>query len=376
MRRGAQVSVGDARHGRRDNGLVAAEYAAAGDVDPRVGEHLLDVLALDGIAAYLRPSTDLHPVTRSTMLPSRPTDRLFVDRAYVATARDYLSRLAGDAEQSDDDSDATAEMDESSARTDDGGADDSQAPDPVAPVVRRMSEPTSDEVDRAWAEIIAGYEATAPSTSVAPTDSPLPDIAKPDTTKPETAKSDTDKPDITRPDTTRPETSRPDATRPDARPDRTRPDRPERDPAERERAARDRAAPERGDRDRPGRDLPELTPPYRIGPRLTSGPADEEPSLLDGLDTFGADLPGDDDDSFTPPIAPPVPRPSLPTALAVIGMVGGLAVFLRPDLLSFIGESLAMFLGFTAIVGGFGTLVWRLRPGDDEDDDPDNGARV
>ena len=58
------MSVGDARHGRRDNGLVAAEYAAAGDVDPRVGEHLLDVLALDGIAAYLRPSTDLHPVTR------------------------------------------------------------------------------------------------------------------------------------------------------------------------------------------------------------------------------------------------------------------------------------------------------------------------
>ena len=52
------MSAGDARHGRRDNGLVAAEYAAAGDVDPRVGEHLLDVLALDGIAAYLRPSSD------------------------------------------------------------------------------------------------------------------------------------------------------------------------------------------------------------------------------------------------------------------------------------------------------------------------------
>jgi len=92
------MSTGDARHGRRDNGLVAAEYAPAGDVDPRVGEHLLDVLALDGIAAYLRPSTDLHPVTRSTLLPSRPTDRLYVDRAHVATARDYLSRLAADAE--------------------------------------------------------------------------------------------------------------------------------------------------------------------------------------------------------------------------------------------------------------------------------------
>jgi len=118
-----------------------------------------------------------------------------------------------------------------------------------------------------------------------------------------------------------------------------------------------------------------MIPPYRIGPRMTSGPVDE-PSLLDGLDTFGADLPDEGDESFTPPEAPPVPRPSLPTALAVIGVIGGLAVFLNPDLLSFINESMAMFLGFTAIVSGFGTLVWRLRPGDDEDENPDDGARV
>lgn len=40
-------------------------------------------------------------------------------------------------------------------------------------------------------------------------------------------------------------------------------------------------------------------------------------------------------------------------------------------------ERVAMLLGFTAVVSGFATLVWRLRPGDDEDDiDPDDGARV
>src|SRR5215831_21211814 len=94
----ADVSTGDARHGRRDNGLVAAEYAAVGDVDPRVGEHLLDVLLLDGIAAYLRPSSDLNPITRSSSLPKRPTDRLYVDRAHVATARDYVRRLAEEGE--------------------------------------------------------------------------------------------------------------------------------------------------------------------------------------------------------------------------------------------------------------------------------------
>jgi hypothetical protein len=88
------VTSGGARRGRRDNGLVAAAYAPAGDVDPRVGEHLLDVLAVRGIAAYLQPASDLHPVTRTTTLPARPTDRLFVDREHVDTARGYLAQLA------------------------------------------------------------------------------------------------------------------------------------------------------------------------------------------------------------------------------------------------------------------------------------------
>jgi hypothetical protein len=103
----------------------------------------------------------------------------------------------------------------------------------------------------------------------------------------------------------------------------------------------------------------------------------QERSLLEGLDTFGADLPDEDPGEFVPPDPPPVPRPSLPTALGVIGVVGGLALFLKPDLLSFLAESLAMFLGFTAVVTGFATLVWRLRPGGDDDEpDPDQGARV
>ena len=88
------MTSGGARRGRRDNGLVAAVYAVAGDVDPRVGEHLLDVLAVRGIAAYLQPAADLHPVTRTTTLPSRPTDRLFVDREHLATARGFLAQLA------------------------------------------------------------------------------------------------------------------------------------------------------------------------------------------------------------------------------------------------------------------------------------------
>src|SRR5919107_1186176 len=54
--RGRGVPATGGRRGRRDNGLIASQYDPIGDVDPRVGEHLLDVLAGDGIAAYLQPS--------------------------------------------------------------------------------------------------------------------------------------------------------------------------------------------------------------------------------------------------------------------------------------------------------------------------------
>ena len=67
--------------GRRDNGLDASLWSPVRDVDPRVGEHLLDVLEAAGIAAYLEPATDVEPYTRSVSLPSPPSDRLFVDRA-------------------------------------------------------------------------------------------------------------------------------------------------------------------------------------------------------------------------------------------------------------------------------------------------------
>jgi hypothetical protein len=73
--------------GRRDNGLDAALWAPVRDVDPRVGEHLLDVLRDAGIAAYLEPSADVEPYTRTVSLPSPPTDRVFVDRSRVAEGR-------------------------------------------------------------------------------------------------------------------------------------------------------------------------------------------------------------------------------------------------------------------------------------------------
>jgi len=80
------------RRGRRDNGLDASLWSPVRDVDPRIGEHLLDLLHAVGIAAYLEPSADVEPYTRSVSLPSPPSDRLFVDRARRAEARTVVDQ--------------------------------------------------------------------------------------------------------------------------------------------------------------------------------------------------------------------------------------------------------------------------------------------
>jgi hypothetical protein len=81
--------------GRRDNGLDAVLWSPLRDVDPRIGEHLLDLLHTVGIAAYLEPSADVGPYTRTVFLPSPPTDRLFVDRARRAEARTLVEEQIG-----------------------------------------------------------------------------------------------------------------------------------------------------------------------------------------------------------------------------------------------------------------------------------------
>jgi hypothetical protein len=123
--------TGDSRRGRRDNGLDAAAFVPLLDVDPRVGEHLLDVLGSAGVPAYLEPSADVEPYTRALSLPSPPTDRLWVDRDQRRQARMIVD------------------------------AETPHGPRPVPP--SRDDEPSHGladaEEERAWQEIIAGFDA-------------------------------------------------------------------------------------------------------------------------------------------------------------------------------------------------------------------------
>ena len=131
--------------GRQDNGLDAALWSPLRDVDPRVGEHLLDVLRDAGIAAYLEPSADIGPYTRTVFLPSPPSDRLFVDRARRAEARQLV----------------------------DQHGDENPTPRPAG---RPRSRPGLDEA-REWERIVAAFEAeNGPLTLEA---DPVPEAPKP-----------------------------------------------------------------------------------------------------------------------------------------------------------------------------------------------------
>ncbi len=142
--------------GRRDNGLDAALWAPLRDVDPRVGEHLLDVLRDAGIAAYLEPAADVEPYTRTVTFPSPPADRLVVDRARLREGRSLVDRHG--------DEHAPAEA--------------VRGPAAERRVVRR----DLDE-DAEWARIVAAYEAehgrtvvetpTPATAAAAPEEEPL-----------------------------------------------------------------------------------------------------------------------------------------------------------------------------------------------------------
>lgn len=74
----------------RDNGLPASSYVPLVEVDPRVADAVLAVLATAGVAAYAAPSTGSAGAYLEVRLPARPVDRVYVDAARRAQARAVL----------------------------------------------------------------------------------------------------------------------------------------------------------------------------------------------------------------------------------------------------------------------------------------------
>lgn len=132
----------------RGNGLEAASWTPVADLDPRLADAMLDALRDAGIAAYAAPSRGEQGAYLEVRLPSRPSDRLFVDAAATAGAKDVLMTLLP------------------SLRA----ALDSEA--------RSSSRATASESvdEQTWAELVAAFEGSAAEAGPVPTWPVLEDV--------------------------------------------------------------------------------------------------------------------------------------------------------------------------------------------------------
>ncbi|MFH9085926.1 hypothetical protein [Streptomyces sp. NPDC017673] len=102
-----------------------------------------------------------------------------------------------------------------------------------------------------------------------------------------------------------------------------------------------------------------------IGPRDYTAP---EPS--------DDDFDEDDEGHFVPPEPPPLPTTDTTARFAWLGVVGGPVLLLLAVLLGWDMTWWLATLGIGGFLGGFVTLVTRMRTDDEEDDDPGRGAVV
>ncbi|MGA5649711.1 hypothetical protein [Streptomyces seoulensis] len=108
------------------------------------------------------------------------------------------------------------------------------------------------------------------------------------------------------------------------------------------------------------------------------GPRDHTPA--EPSDDAAAGNSDDDDDDgeghFVPPEPPPLPVADTTAKFAWLGVVGGPVLLLLAVLLGWEMTWWLTTLAIGGFLGGFVTLVTRMRTDDDEDDDPGRGAVV
>jgi hypothetical protein len=84
----------------------------------------------------------------------------------------------------------------------------------------------------------------------------------------------------------------------------------------------------------------------------------------------------DEDAHYVPPEPPPLPDADVTTKFAWIAVLGGPLLLLGFILLQIDLTWWAVTLGIGGFLGGFGTLVARMRPGGEDDDDLPGGGAV
>ncbi|QWB26146.1 MULTISPECIES: hypothetical protein [Streptomyces] len=102
-----------------------------------------------------------------------------------------------------------------------------------------------------------------------------------------------------------------------------------------------------------------------VGPRDYSVPEPAE-----------EDFDEDDEGHFVPPEPPPLPTADVTAKFAWLGVLGGPVLLLLAVVLGWEMEWWLATAGIGGFLGGFATLVMRMRTDDEDDEDPGRGAVV
>lgn len=142
---------------RRDNGLPAERFVALADVDPRLGDHLLDLLRLADIPAYLEPPPDLRA---GRWRDTGPLERLWVHADQRQDAREVVVAAAHEAGT------APTSNPASGASSAGGASEPPRGPDPARPDLLAGLDP-----DVEFARMTAAFDAEVSEPGAAPASS-------------------------------------------------------------------------------------------------------------------------------------------------------------------------------------------------------------
>ena len=119
-------------------GLPAAAFAKLVDVDPPIAEHVIDLLAQAQIPSYAEPLVGDTGPYRDVRAPDRPTTRIYVERTRLAEARGAIATGLPS---------LRAEFHADAAARADADA---------------MKQASSERIDAAWDDIVAGFHIAEP----------------------------------------------------------------------------------------------------------------------------------------------------------------------------------------------------------------------
>lgn len=121
----------------------------------------------------------------------------------------------------------------------------------------------------------------------------------------------------------------------------------------------------------------EEPPPAKpLGSSVSFAPGVGGPRDYTAPDSSEEDFDEDDEGHFVPPEPPPLPAADTTAKFAWLGVIGGPILLLLAVLLGWDMTWWLATVGIGGFLGGFGTLVMRMRTDDEEGDDPGRGAVV